>query len=96
MTDNTTISQDSRKAIQALDALQSLHSGISNDPKDKANTRDLMKDLHDAIITVQTILGRITPVNEGVARSELQTEHDAKSTAQASRFANGPSCDSKP
>jgi len=89
----TSVSHNARLAIRAVDDLQSLYSGIVNDPKDRANTGDLLKDLRNAIIDLQKIVSRIAAGSEGNLRSELKQEHDAKSSAQTERYANGPSCD---
>jgi len=90
MPQNTTVSQNARKAVQAIDMLQALYSGIVNDPQDKTATSDLLQELRSAIDDVQKILGRIGPQE---ARSELQQEHDLKASSQTARYANGPSCD---
>lgn len=92
MSDGTAVSQNARKAIQAIDSLQNLYSGLVNNQEDRAAVSDLLQDLRDAIEEVNNILSRISPATEGTLRSELQQEHEAKSTAQEQRYASGPVC----
>lgn len=93
MSDGTAVSQNARKAIQAIDSLQNLYSGLVNNQEDRAAVSDLLQDLRDAIEEVNNILSRISPATEGTIRNELQQEREAKSTAQEQRYASGPTCD---
>lgn len=93
MPQNVVISQNARRALQIIDELQALYSGVVNDPEDRRATSDLVQDLRDAIESVQNVLSRLTEATESTVRDELSAEREAKSSAQEQRFANGPSCD---
>lgn len=88
------VSQNARRAINAVDALNRLYSGIINDREDLDDVGSgMLQDLRDAIEEVKNILNRLSTGTEGTIRSRLKQEAESKSKAQEQRFESGPECD---
>lgn len=90
----TGVSQNARRAMNAIEALEALYAGLLNSTNDRQKTGgSLLHDLRDAIEEVDQILNRITAGTRGTVRDRLSQESESKSRAQEQRYAAGPKCD---
>lgn len=87
------VSQNIRRAIEALDNLEHLMLGLNKDPRVSANAQQLKAALTDVLEELKRFIDGAYEGGAAAAEGALQQEGSARSQGQQARQARIDSCD---
>lgn len=87
------VSQNIRRAIEALDNLEHLMLGLNKDPRVSANAQELKAALAEVLEELKRFIDGAYEGGEAAAEAALEQEGSARSQGQQARQARIDSCD---
>lgn len=87
------VSQNIRRAIEALDNLEHLMLGLNKDPRASYNAQALKVAIADVLQQLNVFINNAYEGGATAAENELQQESSQRSSGQQARQARIDSCD---